>query len=95
MPDSEGLSKVHDLFTTTFLKPSAELNIVDIIMKRGFLESGRRECVDHHEAAIVLLAKIASTFPDAMTALWSDDLASRLSQLVKVTSKARDQKATV
>ena len=47
--------KTTDLFTRSFLQQGDE-NIVNIFVEKGFIEIGRRECVEHYEPTLQLLA---------------------------------------
>jgi len=89
VPEPEGLAQVTELFKSTFLRGNR--NIVELLAAKGFMDINRRECVDHYEGALQLLAKIAQTFPEAMIQLWSDQLSDCLRQLLLDQTKHKEE----
>lgn len=57
VPDPEGLAKAFNLFTQTFLE--GDNNIVNMFVQNGFIDISRRECVEHFESTMQLLAQVA------------------------------------
>ena len=90
VPNPEGLVRATNLFRSTFLH--GERNVVQLLLSKGFIDISRRECVDHYEDALQVLGKIAQTFPEALTQLWSDHLNELLKQLLLDHTKEKEER---
>ena len=76
VPSPTGLAETTALYKDAFLSGSG--NLVNLILHKGFLDLNSRTCVDQHDSALQLLSKVAQTFPETLTHLWSEQLSECL-----------------
>lgn len=81
VPQIDGLEKASKILVDTFL--FGDQSLVSLILQKGYLDlSGRFGAPEHFESAMILLSKMALTFPQELSELWSDELNQSLMQLM-------------
>ena len=78
-------SRIEKDLESDFLAESIEgrgINLVQVILDKGYLDVDTTNRSEYHESALTLLGKIAQCFPDTLTKLWSSNLDQALRKLM-------------
>ena len=83
-PSNQAKAMEQELKSNFLSEPSGSqgVNLVWVILKKGYLDVEATTRSEYYESALALLGKIAQCFPDTLTALWSSELEQALRKLM-------------